>query len=160
MKRRVVFYFWVSIFTSLLMWNSVGFAQIETDGVLVNLSTRGYVGTGDNVMIAGFCVSDYLTLVIRALGPSLGARGVYGVLSDPRIDIYDSRGLLLVSNDDWQQYPTASILRQIGMAPSSPREAAILDTAPPGCYTVVVRGAGGSTGIALVEVYDITLFIL
>jgi hypothetical protein len=64
------------------------FAQIETDGILVNISTRGYVGTGDNVMIAGFCVySRPLTIIIRALGPSLASRGVYGTLVDPMFEI-------------------------------------------------------------------------
>ena len=136
------------------------FAQFETDGIMINLSTRGYVGTGDNVMIAGTCIAGYpLTVIVRALGPSLRARGVSGVLSDPKIEVYDRWGYLVASNDDWQNHPNAYILRQIGMAPSDPREPAILDTADPGCYTIVVRGVGGSTGVALVEVYDITLFI-
>lgn len=150
----------LAVFLTIGILTVSAFAQIETGGVMVNLSTRGYVGTGDNVMIAGVCISDYLTVIIRALGPSLTARGVRGVLSDPKIEVYDRYGMLVASNDDWRNYPTANILAQIGMAPSDPRESAILDTADPGCYTIVVRGVGGATGVALVEVYDISLFLL
>lgn len=135
----------------------VGF---ETNGWLVNLSTRGYVGTGDNVMIAGFCVSAPLTMVIRALGPSLATRGVYGALADPMFEVYNSAGQLQFVANDWINDPSASLLIQLGIQPQSPLEAAAVVTATaPGCFTAVVRGVGGTTGVALIEVYDITLFI-
>lgn len=155
--------FWGVIFTCLSIFCFIAIpasGQVVTDGVMVNLSTRGYVGTGDNVMIAGFCISDSLTIIIRALGPSLRSRGVHGALADPRMDIYDSRGHLLVSNDDWQEGYYADILFEMGLAPSNPNESAIIGTADRGCYTVVVSGVGGTTGVALVEVYDIREFEL
>ncbi|MGC8719923.1 MAG: hypothetical protein ACP5TY_07930 [Thermodesulforhabdaceae bacterium] len=135
-------------------------AQVETDGILVNLSTRGYVGTGDNVMIAGFCVNkDPLTVVIRVLGPSLKSQGVYGALGDPVMYIYNSAGNLIGTVDDWITDPSATALRQIGMAPSSPYEPAAIFTANVGCYTIVVMGVRGATGVVLVEVYDISLLL-
>ncbi|MEJ5300467.1 MAG: hypothetical protein WHS38_05700 [Thermodesulforhabdaceae bacterium] len=130
------------------------------EGFLVNISTRGYVGTGDNVMIAGFCIADQpLTVIIRALGPSLSAWGVYGTLADPMFEIRSPSGALLYQNDDWGNDPSASFLLQLGVQPSSAREAAAIVTANPGCYTVIVRGVGGRTGVALIEVYDITEFL-
>lgn len=136
-----------------------GSGGLETDGFLVNISTRGYVGTGDSVMIAGFCIADEpLTIVIRALGPSLGAMGVYGTLSNPMFEIRDPRsGALLYQNDNWSNDPSAGILTQLGIQPSDYREAASAVTAYPGCYTVIVQGVGGNTGVALVEVFDITV---
>jgi len=132
----------------------------ETDGYMVNLSTRGYVGTGDNVMIAGFCVSGRpLTVIIRALGPSLASRGVYGTLGDPMFEVRSPSGTLLYQNDDWIYALSAPVLTSLGIQPSNSKEAAAVLTVSPGCFTVIVKGVGGSTGVALVEVYDITLFI-
>lgn len=142
---------WWVIWVCFAVW---GLFEVSAYSQSLNLSTRGYVGTGDNVMIAGVCIDDYYVAVVRALGPSLAARGVSGVLRDPEIDVYDRYGVRVASNDDWEDdEDTANILRQIGMAPSSSLESAIVDIPDPGCYTIVVRGVGGSTGVALVEVF-------
>ncbi|MEM2056630.1 MAG: hypothetical protein QXY99_04465 [Thermoproteota archaeon] len=133
-------------------------SSFETEGILVNISTRGYVGTGDNVMIAGFCVAGApLTVVVRALGPSLASRGVAQTLPDPMFEIRDpASGGLYYSNDDWVQDSSASYLRAIGAQPQNSKEAAAIVTAYPGCYTIIVKGARGATGVGLVEVFDIT----
>ena len=122
----------------------------------VNVSTRGRVATGDDVMIGGFVIggSSARRVVIRALGPSLAAAGVVGALSDPTLEVRDSRGALLTSNDNWQAGGQAADLQALGKAPGDTREAAVITTLNPGGYTVIVRGAGGATGVALVEVYD------
>lgn len=151
----------VIFITMIWVFATQSYAQIETDGILINISTRGYVGTGDNVMIAGFCIADDpLTILIRALGPSLAARGVYGTISNPMFEIRDPRsGVLLYQNDNWQNDPSAGLMVELGVEPSNSKEAAAIVTAQPGCYTVIVRGVGGTTGVALVEVFDITPFL-
>ena len=88
---------------------------------LVNMSTRGSVGTGDNVLISGFIIGDVdsATVVVRALGPSLAAYGVSGVLSDPTLTIYDSSGSVIASNDNWQDDLNAIFFRKNGLTPPS-----------------------------------------
>jgi hypothetical protein len=123
---------------------------------LANLSTRGYVGAGDEVLIGGFVVGevDSNTVAIRALGPSLGAKGVANSLSDPVLTIYDTNGVALASNDNWQEDPNSSDIQRNKLAPSNPAEAATIVHLVAGAYTAVVDGKGGE-GIALVEVYDL-----
>ena len=86
---------------------------------LVNMSTRGSVGTGDNVLISGFIIGDVesATVVVRALGPSLAAYGVSGVLSDPTLTIYDSNGSVIASNDNWQDDTNAILVQKNGLTP-------------------------------------------
>ena len=122
----------------------------------VNVSTRGRVATGDDVMIGGFVIGGSSTrrMVVRALGPSLAAAGVAGTLSDPSVEIRDARGTLITSNDNWQSGGQVTTLQSLGKAPSDPREAALVVTLNPGAYTAIVRGANGTTGVALVEVYE------
>jgi hypothetical protein len=147
-------------FVASYMSSGGGGTSFETDGILINISTRGYVGTGDNVMIAGFCVySRPLSIIIRALGPSLASYGVYGTLRDPMFEIRSPSGTLLYQNDDWIYDSSAPVLTSLGIQPSNSKEAAAAVTAYPGCFTVIVKGVGGSTGVALVEVYDIKLFL-
>ncbi len=135
-------------------------ATYQANGYLLNISTRGYVGTGDNVLIGGFIISDdYLTVIIRAKGPSLSSYGVSGALSDPMLELY-AGSTLIASNDDWESGPWATELTYLEAQPSHPRESAMVVTLPPGAYTVVVRGVGGRTGVALVEVWDITVVAL
>lgn len=124
---------------------------------LLNVSTRGFVGTGDNVMIAGFVVADGTkSVLIRVLGSSLTRSGVSGVLADPSVEIYDSTGKLVATNDDWA---TASAVNKItvasGRANMDPKEAGLILTLFPGAYTAVVRGVGNTTGVAIVEAYDV-----
>jgi len=125
---------------------------------LQNLSTRGTVSTGDNVLINGFIVagSDPRTVVLRALGPSLSAFGVSGVLADPVLSVYNSSGTLLATNDNWQTDSGATFMTQNGLAPGDPADAAMLRTnLAPGAYTAVVRGKNGAQGISLAEIYEI-----
>lgn len=129
-----------------------------TGGSAVNISTRGFVSAGDNVLIGGFIVGapDTKTVVARGIGPSLGAAGVVNPLSDPTMELHDSNGLLVQSNDDWQQGADVATITAEGLAPTNPKESALLASLTPGNYTVIVSGVGAATGVALVEVYDLS----
>ena len=127
------------------------------DSTVGNLSTRGTVAAGDNVLISGFIVGQVArtTVVIRALGPSLASHHVSGALSDPTITIYDRNGSMIAFNDNWQDNPGAAEIERTALAPTEPAEAALALNLPAGTYTAIVRGAGSDTGVALVEVYHI-----
>jgi len=145
--------------------NTTGIALVEgyeldsTATRLVNISTRGHVGVGNDVLIGGFIVtgSDSKTVIVRALGPSLGtgAHPLAGVLVNPVLELHDGSGNLLSSNDDWVNSPQFSAIVASGLAPPNSLESAILTTLGPGTYTAIVRGANNTTGIGLVEVYDL-----
>jgi hypothetical protein len=125
---------------------------------LVNISTRVVVTTGDNVLIGGLIVrgSDPKFMIVRAIGPSLGQAGVTGVLLDPVLELHNPNGSLAFTNDNWQDNSSqAHLIGDKGLAPQDSRESAIAATFPPGAYTAIVRGKGGATGVALVEVYDV-----
>jgi len=124
---------------------------------LVNMSARGSVGTGDNVLISGFIVGEVesATVVVRALGPSLASFGVSGVLSDPVLTIYDSKGSAIATNDNWHDGNNATDIQRNGLAPPNAVDSAIMLHLPAGSYTAIVRGANAATGNALVEVYDL-----
>src|SRR5207302_11195386 len=124
---------------------------------LTNMSARGSVGTGDSVIISGFIIGDVesATVVVRALGPSLASYGVSGVLSDPTLTIYDANGTLIASNDNWQDDVNAIDIQKKGLALPNALESALVLRLPAGSYTAVVRGANGTTGNALAEVYTI-----
>ena len=131
--------------------------DLRTSGSrLANVSTRGQVGTGANILIGGLIVggSTPKPVVIRALGPTLTQFGVTGVLADPFLQLRDANGNLVEANNDWQQSPEAAIISADGKAPSNTKESAMARTLSPGNYTALVRGVGGTTGTALVEVYD------
>jgi hypothetical protein len=123
---------------------------------LANISTRMRVGVGANVLIGGFIIrgSQSKTLVLRAIGPSLTASGVTGVLADPVLEVHDSTGGTIASNDDWHDGAQASQIQQSGLGPTDSLESAILVTVAPGNYTAVVTGYGNTTGNGLVEVYE------
>lgn len=125
---------------------------------LSNVSTRGFVGPGDGVLIGGFLISSSTSkrVLIRSMGPTLAGFGVANALSDPRLEIRDAFGTLVAQNSDWQSTTDGgAAVRDAGLAPADPREAAIVADLAPGLYTVVVRGTGNSTGVALFEAYDI-----
>jgi uncharacterized protein (DUF1800 family) len=142
---------------------------ITSTARLINLSTRGMMGTGSSVMIPGFSVGaggGSRTLLIRAAGPALGSLGLGGVLADPAISVVDSSGNTLASNDNWGtpvgNAPNAAALgaafTQAGAFPfaAGSDDSALIATFAPGNYTVVSSGNNGSVGLALVEVYDVT----
>jgi hypothetical protein len=123
----------------------------SVDSKLANISTRGLVQTGDNVMIGGFIVlgQSAQRVIVRAIGPSLP---VAGALVDPELEIYDGNGALLVQNDNWRSDQEAEIIATT-VPPTSDLESAIVGPASPGNYTAIVRGVNDTTGVALVEVY-------
>jgi Domain of unknown function (DUF4331) len=123
---------------------------------LANIATRGVVEGGDSVLIAGTIVTGNVSkrVAFRAIGPTLAASGVPNALSDPVLTVRTSQGQLVATNDNWQQ-TQGSEISAAGLAPGDARESAIIATLAPGAYTAVVEGAGGATGNALVEVYDL-----
>jgi len=128
-----------------------------SNSTLSNMSTRGSVGTVDNVLISGFIVGDVgsSTVVVRALGPSLASHGVSGVLSDPTLEIFDSTGSIIASNDNWLDNINWIDVRKNALSPMAQQESALVLHLPAGNYTAIVRGANNGTGIGLVEVYTL-----
>ncbi|HJT82456.1 MAG TPA: hypothetical protein VJ719_14775 [Chthoniobacterales bacterium] len=122
------------------------------DSRLANISTRGFVDQGDNVLIAGTIVfgGTPANVLFRALGPSLP--GVPNALQDTTLELFDGQGSAVASNDNWRDSQAAEI-KATTIPPSDPREAAILRQLTPGAYTAIVRGKNNSTGVALVEAY-------
>jgi hypothetical protein len=121
------------------------------DSKLANISTRGLVQTGDNVMIGGFIVVGQTTqrVIARAIGPSLP---VPNALADPRLELHNGDGTLAASNDNWRSDQEAEIIATT-LPPSNNLESAIVRTLNPGNYTAIVSGVNNTTGVALVEVY-------
>ena len=119
-----------------------------------NISTRGEVGLGDDVMIGGFIIGGTAPtqVIVRAIGPSLLAAGVTGELTDPLLELHNSDGSLLFRNDNWRDVQEQQII-DTTIPPLDDRESAIVATLPPGAYTAIVGGVNDSTGVALVEVY-------
>jgi phospholipase/lecithinase/hemolysin len=126
------------------------------NSVLANLSTRGFVGTGENVMIAGFIVGNggNPIVALRAVGPSLTNHGIAGALQDPTLELRDRNGALIASNDDWKSSQENAVAA-CGIAPSDVRESAIVRSLAAGNYTAIVRGKNDTTGVALIEAYRI-----
>jgi N-acetylneuraminic acid mutarotase len=118
---------------------------------LANISTRGFVQTGDNVLIGGLIVvgQNPLRIIVRAIGPSLS---ITGKLADPTLELRDGNGALIRSNDNWRSDQEAEIIAT-GIPPTNDLESAIVKNLAPGNYTAIVRSANGTPGIALVEVY-------
>jgi hypothetical protein len=122
---------------------------------MANISTRGLVGTGQGQLIGGFIITGGPKLVmVRAMGPSLAAAGVSPALANPALALF-AGGTQLASNDDWKTNANAADIMASGIAPTDDLEAVLLIRLEPGAYTTVVSGAGGTTGIGLVEVYEI-----
>lgn len=129
-----------------------------TGGRAGNISTRGPVLSGNQVLIGGFIVGGSQTkdVVVRAIGPSLSNVGISGALSDPMVELRDSSGSLIAANDNWQSDPHAAQIQSENLAPINPAESALQATLSPGSYTAIVRGANNTSGIGLVEVYDLS----
>ncbi len=121
--------------------------------LLGNISTRGLVGTGDNVLIGGFIITGTQSkeVIVRAIGPSLP---LSGALANPYLELHDSTGALIASNDNWRSTQEAAIIAT-GIPPSNDNESAIVMTLTPAAYTAIVSGVNNTTGLALVEVYDL-----
>ena len=130
--------------------------QIAPLGKATNISTRGIVGTGENVLIAGFTIggAQAKKVIVRALGPTLSTLGVSGALADPTITIVNSSNVVVASNDNWRDTQETAIAAS-GYAPPNDLESAIIATLAPGSYTAVVTGKNGGTGIGLVDVYQL-----
>jgi hypothetical protein len=116
-----------------------------------NVSARGSIQTGDNVLITGFILQGSNRIIVRAIGPSLP---LSGRLADPVLELHNGQGALIASNDNWRSAQQAEIVAT-GIAPMSNLESAIVKTLGPGSYTAVVRGKNGGTGIGLVEMYSL-----
>lgn len=128
------------------------------DAQLSNISTRGFVQTGTNVMIAGFILGgDSNTQVaVRGIGPTLSQSGLNAVLADPTLELRDANGGLLISNDDWQtDASSAAQLTARGLAPQNPKESGIFISLPPGAFTAILAGKNNGTGLGLVEIYNV-----
>ena len=145
--------------------NTSGVALVEVydlnqgvDSKLANLSTRAFVSTGDNIVIAGFMLggnSGNDRIVVRGIGPSLTAFGVSNALANPTLELRDNNGALLIANNDWQDNPVqAAELTAAGLAPTNNLESGIAATLPPGLYTALLAGLNNGTGIGVIEVYD------
>jgi hypothetical protein len=128
----------------------------EPGSTLANISTRGFVDTGDDVMIGGFIIgppdASPSRIALRAIGPS---SGVPGALQDPVLELHDGNGTLMAQNDNWQDDPNAGDISSYQLSPADPRESAMVRSLNAGKYTVVVRGVNSSTGVGLVEVYNL-----
>jgi len=152
--------------------NATGVALVEVydlspslDPILGNISTRSLVQTGDNLMIGGFIVqgTQSKNVIIRAIGPELSQYGVPNPLADPTLELHNGTGDLIASNDNWQHTIIGGIItddqvqniQNSGHAPGDASESAIIANLPPGNYTAIVRGVSNTTGVALVEVYDL-----
>jgi hypothetical protein len=142
--------------------NTTGIALIEiydldaNKSVLANISSRGMVDTGDNVMIGGFIAgnqSGSTKVLVRGIGPSLQG-SVPNPLADPILELHDSNGNTLETNDNWKDSPERAEIEATGIPPSNDLESAILRPVPPSGYTAILRGKTGS-GLAVVEIYNL-----
>src|SRR5436190_5208198 len=125
---------------------------------LANISTRAFVSTGSDIVIAGFVLggdSGSDKVIIRGIGPSLTALGVANALADPALELRDSNGAVLIANNNWQDNPLhAAELSAAGLAPTDPAESGIPATLSPGLYTALLTGVSNGTGVGVIEVYD------
>lgn len=132
--------------------------SVGTKSTLANISTRGHVARDENVMIAGFIVSGEsgrtATALVRGIGPSLAQQNVTGALQNPALELRDRNGTVVRTNDNWKRTQRQEIER-LGVAPSDDREAALVQTLPPGDYTVILKGVANTTGVGLLEVYNV-----
>ena len=140
-------------------FNTPQFVAIEpSQHALLNLSTRGYIRGGSDVLIAGFVVAGTgpvgTTILIRALGPTLSSFGVTDALADPVIELRDASGTLLASNNDWKDSQEATI-SATHLSPTNDRESAILTILPGGAFTALVGSATGDPGTVVLEVYHL-----
>jgi hypothetical protein len=129
------------------------------DAALANISTRGFVQTGENVMIGGFILGGATTnarIALRGIGPSLAQFGLNPVLQDPTLELKDANGTTLVANDNWLDDPvSAALLTANGLGLSDPKESGIFTALPAGQFTAILAGKNGGVGIGLIEIYNL-----
>jgi hypothetical protein len=155
-------------YTAILTGNGqttgVGLVEVYDDDQgaetqLANISTRGFVQIGDNVMIGGFILGGgalNTRVALRGIGPSLVQSGISNALADPTLELHDGNGTTLIANDDWQDDPLSAsqlIFHNLGLQDS--RESGIFTSLPPGLYTAILAGSSGGIGIGLIEIYNI-----
>lgn len=123
---------------------------------LMNISTRGFVGTGDNVMIGGVILTgtDPATILFRAIGPSLASAGIQNPLTDPTLGLFNAQGTKIANDNNWKDSQQSAI-QATGLAPSDDRESALLVDLSAGNYTAIVSGVNNTTGVALIEAYQL-----
>jgi hypothetical protein len=142
--------------------NGIGLIEVfdvdpAVGSILANISSRGFVGTGDNVLIGGFIIAPVNTsanVIVRAIGPSLSGSNVAGALQDPTLTLHNGNGTVIASNDNWRDSQEA-LIESNNLAPTDNRESAIFASLSAGNYTAIVRGRNDTTGVALVEVYRV-----
>lgn len=132
------------------------------DSQLANISTRGFVGAQNNVMIGGFILggnppqAGSTRVAVRGLGPSLVQFGLGNLLADPTLELHDANGATLIANDNWTDDPaSAALLSANGLEPADPNESAIFTTLPPGSFTAILAGNNGGVGLGIIEVYNL-----
>ena len=129
---------------------------------LANISTRSFVDVDEDVMIGGLIIgagegtdgAGSARVVLRGIGPSLAQSGVTGALQDPELLLFDANGAIIQTNDNWRQTQQSEI-QSFNLAPTDDREAALVASLPRGNYTAIVRGREGTTGVALIEAYNV-----
>jgi hypothetical protein len=126
-------------------------------GQLGNLSVRANIGINDNILIAGVIIGagEARRTVFRGIGPALKSFGIPAALDDTTLELRDANGVMIGSNDNWQDAPNSSELNGTGLAPTAASESALLITLGPGHYTSIVRGANNSSGVGLAEAYKL-----
>ena len=151
--------------------NTTGIGVVETydldqaaNSKLANISTRGFVDTGDNVMIGGLIVGGgtgggTVRVILRAIGPSLASAGITGTLPDPTLELHDGSGTIIAANDNWKIRNDGSSqqaeIEATTIPPANDSESALVQTLAPGNYTAIVRGKNNTTGVAVVETYHL-----
>jgi len=152
------------ILTGVAQTTGVGLIEIydnnkATDSALANISTRGFVQTGNNVLIGGFMLGGdphNARIAICGIGPSLAQFGMSNVLADPTLEMHNADGTVMISNDNWTDDPgMAAQLFANGLAPQNAHESGIFTSLPPGQFTVILAGKNGGIGIGLVEIYNL-----
>jgi hypothetical protein len=144
--------------TGVALVEAYDLGAVINDSKVANISTRGFVETDDNVMIGGIILGAgggaFSTVIVRGIGPSLAAFGVPNVLADPFLELHNSNGDLIDSNDNWMDHPNMQQVSDAGLAPADPNESALFEILPQGAFTAILSGVGGTTGNALVEAYN------
>ena len=155
---------YTAILTGKNQTTGVGLVEVYDDNQganaqLANISTRGYVQTGNNVMIGGFILGGSpanTRVALRGIGPSLAQFGLNPILADPSLELHDSNGTTLVANDDWQSDAvSAAQLTAAGLGLTNAKESGIFTSLPPGAFTAILAGKNGGIGIGLVELYNL-----